>query len=139
MLSRPSPREEGRRQSWWCRAGAVRAPRRVLKQAADPPRSNDKSARGRRTPVCSDETVADPDAVVANTSGLGFPVTTNAKEIATFLRRRSGTRVVSSAYQSWPEIAKALRLGRVPGFDWSLPMSGIAAPPDPSHLTSAPC
>ena len=81
----------------------------------------------------------DPDAVVANTSGLGFPVTTNAKEIATFLRRRSGARVVSSTYQSWPEIAKALRLGRVPGFDWSLPMSGVAAPPDPSHLTSAPC
>ena len=28
-------------------------------------------------PVCSDETVADPDAVVANTSDLGFPVTTD--------------------------------------------------------------
>ena len=33
-------------------------------------------------PVCSDETVADPDAVVSNTSDLGFPVTTDAEEIA---------------------------------------------------------
>ena len=44
--------------------------------------------------MCSDETVAEPDAVVANTSDLGFPVTTDAEEIATFLRRRSGPRVV---------------------------------------------
>ena len=33
-------------------------------------------------PVCSDETVAEPDAVVANTSDLGFPVTTDPEEIA---------------------------------------------------------
>ena len=33
-------------------------------------------------PVCSDETVAEPDAVVSNTSDLGFPVTTDAEEIA---------------------------------------------------------
>uniref|UniRef100_UPI001FE04557 restriction endonuclease n=1 Tax=Rhodococcus phenolicus TaxID=263849 RepID=UPI001FE04557 len=31
--------------------------------------------------VCSDETVAEPDAAVANTSDLGFPVTTEPKEI----------------------------------------------------------
>jgi superfamily II DNA or RNA helicase len=68
-------------------------------------------------PVCSDETVADPDAVVANTSDLGFPVTTDAGEIAAFLRRRSGPRVVFATYQSSPEIAKAFRLGRVPTFD----------------------
>ena len=38
-------------------------------------------------PVCSDETVTEPDAVVANTSDLGFPVTTAPGEIATFLRQ----------------------------------------------------
>jgi predicted helicase len=68
-------------------------------------------------PVCSDETVADPDAVVANTSDLGFPVTTDPGEIAAFLRRRSGRRVVFATYQSSPQIAKAFRLGRVPSFD----------------------
>jgi predicted helicase len=68
-------------------------------------------------PVCSDETVAEPDAVVANTSDLGFPVTTDPEEIAAFLRRRSRRRVVFATYQSSPEIAKAFRLGRVPAFD----------------------
>ena len=68
-------------------------------------------------PVCSDETVAEPDAVVSNTSDLGFPVTTDPEEIATFLRRRSGPRVVFATYQSSPQIAKAFRLGRVPAFD----------------------
>ena len=68
-------------------------------------------------PVCSDETVAEPDAVVANTSDLGFPVTTDPEAIATFLRRRSGARVVFATYQSSPQIAKAFRLGRVPAFD----------------------
>ena len=48
--------------------------------------------------MCSDETVADPDAVVSNTSDLGFPVTTNAVEIAAFLRKRSGRRVVFATY-----------------------------------------
>jgi hypothetical protein len=33
--------------------------------------------------------VSERDAVVANTSDLGFPVTTDAEEIATFLRRRN--------------------------------------------------
>ncbi len=68
-------------------------------------------------PVCSDETVAEPDAVVSNTSDLGFPVTTDAEQIATFLRRRAGPCVVFATYQSSPEIAKAFRLGRVPAFD----------------------
>ena len=73
-------------------------------------------------PVCSDETVtvAEPDAVVENTSGLGFPVTTDPEEIATFLRGRSGPRVVFATYQSSPEIAKAFALGRVPMFDLAI-------------------
>ena len=57
-------------------------------------------------PVCSDQTVAEADAVVSNSSDLGFPVTTNPEEIAAFLRRRSGPRVVFATYQSSPEIAK---------------------------------
>lgn len=68
-------------------------------------------------PVCSDATVAEPDAVVATTSDLGFPVTTDPEEIARFLRRRSGPRVVFATYQSSPQIANAFRLGRVPAFD----------------------
>jgi len=71
-------------------------------------------------PVCSDETVAESDAVVSNTSDLGFPVTTDAEQIARFLRRRSGPQVVFSTYQSSPEIAKAFRLGRVPLFDLAI-------------------
>jgi predicted helicase len=67
-------------------------------------------------PVCSDETVAEPDAVVANTSDLGFPVTTDAEEVASFLRR-PGPRVVFATYQSSPQIAQAFRLSRVPAFD----------------------
>lgn len=68
-------------------------------------------------PVCSDETVAEPDAAVATTSDLGFPVTTDPEEIAAFLRRRSHRRVVLATYQSSPQIAKAFTLGRVPRFD----------------------
>jgi len=70
-------------------------------------------------PVCSDDTVAqtDDDAAVAHTSDLGVPVTTNSKEIAAFLRQRSGPRVVFATYQSSPQIAEAVALGRMPAFD----------------------
>jgi superfamily II DNA or RNA helicase len=69
--------------------------------------------------VCSDETVTggQADAVVASTSELGFPVTTNPAEIARFLRRRSDAmRVVFSTYQSSARIAEA-QAGRTPAFD----------------------
>ena len=69
-------------------------------------------------PVCSDDTVADTDAAVSSTTDLGFPVTTDPQDIATFLRRRTGSRrVVFATYQSSPKIAEAYSLGRVPGFD----------------------
>jgi superfamily II DNA or RNA helicase len=73
-------------------------------------------------PVCSDETVSkdDVDMPVSSTSDLGLPVTTDPGEIATFLRRRSGPRVVFATYQSSPEIAKAFKLGRVPAFDLAI-------------------
>jgi superfamily II DNA or RNA helicase len=67
--------------------------------------------------VCSDETVVGEDAVVARTTELGVPVTTDPEDIATFLRRRSGRpRVVFATYQSSPRIADA-QAGRVPAFD----------------------
>jgi predicted helicase len=50
-------------------------------------------------PVCSDKTVAEPDAAVSDTKDLGFPVTTDDQDIASFLRR-SGPRVVFATYQS---------------------------------------
>jgi predicted helicase len=69
-------------------------------------------------PVCSDETVnQSEDEAVAHTSELGVPVTTDPAEIAAFLRRRSGPRVVFSTYQSSPQIAAAFDIGRVPAFD----------------------
>jgi predicted helicase len=71
-------------------------------------------------PVCSDETVHDPDAAVSSTSDLGFPVTTDPEDIARFLRRRSDRRVVFSTYQSSPRIAEAYELGRVPRLDLAI-------------------
>ena len=70
-------------------------------------------------PVCSDETVerSEDDAAVGHTSELGVPVTTDPADIAVFLRRRSGPRVLFSTYQSSPQIAEAFTLGRVPAFD----------------------
>jgi predicted helicase len=69
-------------------------------------------------PVCSDDTVAGTDdAAIAHTADLGVPVTTDPKEIAAFLRRKSGPLVVFSTYQSSPQIEAAFKLGRVPGFD----------------------
>jgi superfamily II DNA or RNA helicase len=83
-------------------------------------------------PVCSDETVSkdDDDMPVSNTSDLGFPVKTDPEEIATFLRRRSGPRVVFATYQSSQEIARAFKLGRVPAFDLAIA--------DEAHRCAAP-
>ena len=81
-------------------------------------------------PVCSDESVNnDNDAAMPSTSELGYPVTTDPEQIATFLRRR-GPRVVFSTYQSSPEIAKAFTLGQVPGFDLAIV--------DEAHRTAGP-
>lgn len=69
-------------------------------------------------PVCSDDTVAGiDDAAIAHTANLGVPVTTDPKGIAAFLRRKSGSLVVFSTYQSSPQIEAAFTLGRVPRFD----------------------
>jgi len=71
-------------------------------------------------PVCSDETVSQGDTAIAHISELCLPVKTDPAEIADFLRRRSGPRVVFSTYQSSPQIAKAFALRRVPEFDLAI-------------------
>lgn len=69
-------------------------------------------------PVCSDETVSrTEDTPVEHVSELGLPVTTDPADIAAFLRKRSGPRVVFCTYQSSQRIADAFTLGRVPAFD----------------------
>jgi superfamily II DNA or RNA helicase len=68
-------------------------------------------------PVCSDDTVKDTDAAVSTTTDLGFPVTTDPQDIATFLRRRSGRLVAFATYQSSPKIADAYGQARLPSFD----------------------
>ena len=70
-------------------------------------------------PVCSDATVAESDQMVAHVSELGLPATTVAKDVAGFLRKR-GPRVVFATYQSSKVLKKALRTGRVPGFDLAI-------------------
>jgi len=90
----------------------------LLKQTLNVWRANG-STEFASLPVCSDDTVgeADEDVALAHTSDLGVPVTTDPKEIAAFLRQRSGPRVVFGTYQSSLQIAKAFALGRVPTFD----------------------
>ncbi|MGV0069405.1 Helicase associated domain protein [Mycobacterium colombiense] len=69
-------------------------------------------------PVCSDETVSrTEDTPVEHVSELGLPVTTDPADIAAFLRKRSGPRVVFCTYQSSERIADAFMLGQVPAFD----------------------
>jgi superfamily II DNA or RNA helicase len=72
-------------------------------------------------PVCSDETVSrTEDIPVEHVSELGMPVTSNPSEIAAFLRKRSGPRVVLCTYQSAHRIAESFALGRVPAFDLAI-------------------
>lgn len=66
-------------------------------------------------PVCSDESVQDHDAFVANTIELGFPTTTDPQTINAFLRAH-GSLVVFATYQSSGRIAEAQQAGS-PAFD----------------------
>ena len=103
----------------------------LMKQTIGAWRSN-KKVDFEYLPVCSDETVSkdDNDMPVSSTSDLGLPVTTDPDEIAKFLRRRSGPRVVFATYQSSPQIAKAFKLGHVPAFDLAIA--------DEAHRCAAP-
>ena len=61
-------------------------------------------------PVCSDDTVAkSEDAISLSTSDLSFPSTTDAEEIAKFVKS-NGRKVIFSTYQSSERIAEALKL-----------------------------
>ena len=60
-------------------------------------------------PVCSDDTVAkSEDAISLSTSELSFPSTTDASEIANFIRS-PGRKVIFSTYQSSERIAEAFK------------------------------
>jgi superfamily II DNA or RNA helicase len=80
--------------------------------------SNNASEPFEYLAVCSDATVVGEDEFVQSTAELGFPVTTDPRVIAAFLRRR-GRRVVFATYQSTPQIAKAYR-DRTPQFDLAI-------------------
>ncbi len=61
--------------------------------------------------VCSDETVGkSTDSFVSSTYEMGIPTTTDAGEIAAFLKKRSSEpKVIFTTYQSSPRLAKAAR------------------------------
>ncbi|MGN7779031.1 Helicase associated domain protein [Mycolicibacterium sp. 22603] len=91
----------------------------LLKQTMQVWRTNAKEPF-EALPVCSDETVSQDDTAIAHISELCLPVKTDPAEIAEFLRRRSGPRVVFSTYQSSPQIKEAFALGQVPQFDLAI-------------------
>lgn len=69
--------------------------------------------------VCSDETVtrgAEEDATAESTQDLSFPVSSEPKVIAKFLKG-SGPKVIFSTYQSSPMIAEAMKGRSVTPFD----------------------
>ena len=68
-------------------------------------------------PVCSDDTVAkSEDAISLSTSELSFPSTTDASEIAKFVRS-PGRKVIFSTYQSSERIAQAFKLNALSPLD----------------------
>jgi superfamily II DNA or RNA helicase len=67
-------------------------------------------------PVGSNTTANDDSGRDLSVSELGYPTTTDAGEIAEFLRG-DGVKVVFSTYQSSAEIAKAQAMDNVPAFD----------------------
>ena len=77
------------------------------------------SQQFRFLPVCSDDTVRGEDHLIAKTSDLGLPVTTDAKEVAAFLRQ-PGPIVIFSTYQSSPVIAEAFNVDDAPVFDLAI-------------------
>ena len=90
------------------------------------------ASEDRRRPklaVCSDETVARGDQWTSHTSELGVPVTTDAEEIATFLKG-SGPQVVFSTYQSSRQIAEAQKIS---GIEFDLVIV------DEAHHTAGRC
>ena len=74
-------------------------------------------------PVCSDQSVVEHDAPIASTADLGFPVTTDPNEIATFLggvEQGNAMRVVFATYQSSPRVAEAMAIQNLVEFDLAI-------------------
>jgi superfamily II DNA or RNA helicase len=91
-------------------------------------------------PVCSDDTVRGEDHLIAKTSDLGLPVTTDAKEVAAFMGQ-PGLIVIFSTYQSSPVIAEAFAISDVPFFDLAIAdeahrCAGLASGPFATILDS---
>lgn len=61
--------------------------------------------------VCSDESTGkiDQDEFVGETYDLGIPATTKPEEIAAFLSRKGGRKIVFTTYQSGERLSKAVR------------------------------
>ncbi|MDA8646811.1 Helicase associated domain protein [Porticoccaceae bacterium] len=69
-------------------------------------------------PVCSDDTAAkSEDTISLSTSDLSFPSTTDAGEIANFIRS-PGKKVIFSTYQSSEKIAQAFKLNDLSPVDF---------------------
>ena len=70
--------------------------------------------------VCSDGTVTkgvkDDDRTIDSVKELSFPVTSNLKDIQSFIKL-IGKKVIFSTYQSSPVIADAMKLRSIPPFD----------------------
>ena len=68
-------------------------------------------------PVCSDDTVTkSDDAINLSTSDLSFPSTTDADEIAEFIKG-SGRKVIFSTYQSSSKVAEAFQAKDIDALD----------------------
>ena len=68
--------------------------------------------------VCSDQTVGkkEEDESISSVADLAFPVTSDVKEIQSFIKGQ-GARVIFSTYQSSPLIAEAQKNKKMPAFD----------------------
>lgn len=89
----------------------------LLKQTLKVYRAN-STVDFKSLPVGSDAT-ANHFGIGVAVSTMGYPTTTNAVEIAKFLRE-DGVKVVFSTYQSSEEIAAAQALADVPDFDLAI-------------------
>jgi len=66
--------------------------------------------------VCSDETIGGEDHFVAHVSELEVPASTDASDIAAFMRG-TGSLVIFSTYQSTPTVALAFKRHKLKPFD----------------------
>ena len=73
----------------------------------------EEDARGRKTDwlcIASDDTVGQDDNIADERPDTGLPTTTDVNEIADWLRRPNGRKIVFTTYHSSPKLAEAARL-----------------------------